>query len=166
MAFILWPDVNENLKLVWSWRQQSAGFTLCSVLNWWRHWRQQTTSWTVAQAHVVALSLSSRGQIHLSQLCSSCHCLAVCLLHSEEEAISQVCVDERWACSLICHKNHMTERSPGTDPCWAPWPHKHMCSLTKFNLCKFAYSDEAMSPETSRSYSYKKISGRTKEPKQ
>lgn len=148
MAFILWPDVNEKLKLVLSSRRQRAG----SILNCCRYWRQQTASRTLPGAHAVALSLSSHVWIHLSQLRLSCH-RPVSLLHlspphrkkwfrkgSHLSGLSGRVSDRslRWACSLICHKSHMTHRSPGAGPFWASWPHEHTCAawpnLTCTNL--------------------------------
>lgn len=132
MAFILWPGVNENLKPVLSWWQQSAGFSLCSILNRCRYWRQPTTSWTLPRAHAVALSLSSCVQIHLSQLCSSCLVsLSVCFIQKRKPSLRSVWTN---LCAQSV-KKHMTERSPGTDPCWAPWPNEHLWAVWPNLIC-------------------------------
>lgn len=166
MAFILWPDVNENLRLVLSWRQQSAGFTPLQ--------HSELPQILKTADDLMDSAPSSRGSLVTVITCSKPSVSAVFLLPSSRylsasfrrgSHLSGLCGRVMDLQPNLSRKPR--QRSPGTDPCWAPWT--HVCSLTKFDSHKFAYLDEAMmTPETSRSDNSEKryITWRTKEPKQ
>lgn len=92
MAFILWPDVIENLELVLSWRQQGARFTLCTseLLQTLKTADDLMDSAPSYRRSLVTVITGSAPSVSAVFLLPSARCLSVCFIQKKKPSLRSV----------------------------------------------------------------------------